>query len=44
MQPKEAKNIPGVLQTYVTYDTLVAGEILLTAFEGRSGPIWKVTP
>ena len=24
--PKEAKNIPGVLQSYVTYDTLVAWE------------------
>ena len=29
--PKEAKNIPGVLQSYVTYDTLVGMGILLTA-------------
>lgn len=29
--PKEAKNIPGVLQSYVTYDTLLGAGILLTA-------------
>ena len=29
--PKEAKNIPGVLQSYVTYDTLIGMGILLTA-------------
>jgi hypothetical protein len=29
--PKEAKNIPEVLQSYVTYDTLVGVGILLTA-------------
>ena len=29
--PKEGKNIPGVLQSYVTYDTLVGVGILLTA-------------
>ena len=31
VRPKEAKNIPGVLQCYVTYDTLVGVGILLTA-------------
>jgi hypothetical protein len=40
--PKEAKNIPGVLQCYVTYDTLGCDGILLTGLGGWVGPIWKV--
>lgn len=43
MRPKEAKNIPGVLQSYVTYDTLTGRGILLTALHEVGGPIWKVT-
>ena len=35
MGPKEAKNIPEVLQSYVTYDTLVDARILLTPLLGR---------
>ncbi len=41
MGPKEAKNIPEVLQSYVTYDTLAGMEILLTA-SMAVGAIWKV--
>ncbi len=33
--PNEAKNIPGVLQSYVTYDTLVGVGILLIGLRGR---------
>ena len=33
--PKEAKNIPGVLQSYVTYDTLVGVGILANGLRGR---------
>lgn len=43
MRLKEAKNIPGVLQSYVTYDTLTGRGILLTALHEVGGPIWKVT-
>jgi hypothetical protein len=43
MRPKEAKNIPGGLQSYVTYDTLTGYGILLTALIEADGPIWKVT-
>jgi hypothetical protein len=35
------KNIPGVLQSYVTYDTLVDRGILLTARSGDGNSIWK---
>ena len=42
MGPKEAKNIPRVLQSYVTYDTLVGAGILLTACWVGSGLFWKV--
>src|SRR5688572_7762829 len=34
VRPKEAKNIPGLLQSYVTYDTLMGWGILLTALWG----------
>jgi hypothetical protein len=44
---KEAKNNPQVLQSYVTYDTLPVGEILLSSPEGgrfdlEGKMIWKV--
>ena len=41
MTPNAAKNIPQLLQSYVTYDTLGGGNFLLTA-AGAVGPIWKV--
>src|SRR5437879_4469192 len=41
MGPKEAKNIPEVLQSYVTYDTLVGARILLRLGWGGFGRILK---
>ena len=41
MSLKEAKNNPRVLQSYVTYDTLGAGNPA-NRLRGRVGPIWKV--